>query len=55
MLPIIISTIVLCALGLVCAYVGTRLVRAMRDQFDELMPQRMVDYSGFIDGPVAED
>jgi hypothetical protein len=50
MLPVIISGILLCALAVLAVYIGVRLARAVRDQFDELMPQRMVDYSGFIEG-----
>jgi urea transporter len=55
MLPLIISAIIACVLALIGAYVGLRLARAIGDQFDELMPQRMVDYSGFIETTCAPE
>ncbi len=55
MLSIAISGILVCALAMLAAYAGLRVARAIRDQFDELMPQRMVDYSGFIEGARAPE
>jgi hypothetical protein len=49
MIPIILAFLCLGMLAAVSLYVGTRIGRIVRDQFDELMPQRMVDYSGFVD------
>jgi hypothetical protein len=48
MLPMIIAGVVLCALGFFGLYVGVRIARVLREQFDELLPQRMIDYSGFV-------
>jgi hypothetical protein len=48
MLVIIISGVALAAIGSAGVYVGLKLAGALREQFDELMPQRMIDYSGFV-------
>ena len=55
MIPIIISGLILGGLGLIGLYVGIRIARVMREQFEELMPQRMVEYSGFIQFPLGRD
>jgi hypothetical protein len=54
MLSLILALLVL---GVVVAgglYIGVMLGRDMRAQFDELLPQRMVDYSGFVDPHIEE-
>ena len=40
-------------LACVCAGVwgGLKLARAMSERFDELLPQRMVDYAGYVAPP----
>jgi hypothetical protein len=55
MIPYLIALIVLSALAAVGLYVGVIIARVVRDQFDELLPQRMVDYSGFVKPHVAKD
>lgn len=55
MLPFIVSGVVLAALCMMGAYVGVRLASVVREQFDELMPQRMIDYSGFVCVEPAKD
>jgi hypothetical protein len=55
MLPMIIAVLVLCALGSAGFYIGVRIARIVREQFDELMPQRMIDYSGFVRIDSAKD
>jgi hypothetical protein len=55
MLPMIIAAIVLTGLGACGVYVGLKLVRVQREQFDELLPQRMIDYSGFVIVEPAKD
>jgi hypothetical protein len=45
----IISGAILCALFFAGAVLGLKLARIMREQFDELLPQRMIDYNGFVD------
>jgi hypothetical protein len=50
-----LALIVLCALAVGGLYVGVLIGKAVRDQFDELMPQRMVDYSGFVDVNASQD
>jgi hypothetical protein len=55
MLPMIIAAIVLTGLGACGVYVGLKLVRVLRDQFDEMLPQRMIDYSGFVIVDPAKD
>jgi hypothetical protein len=55
MLPFIISGLVLMALCFMAAYVGIRIAQVLREQFDELMPQRMIDYSGFVCVEPAKD
>jgi FAD synthase len=42
----------LVALGL---FLGVHIGHAVRDQFDELLPQRMVDFSGFVDVAPSND
>jgi hypothetical protein len=49
MIPVILAFLCLGVLAAMSLYLGARIGRAVRDQFDELMPQRMVDYSGFVD------
>jgi hypothetical protein len=36
------------ALTSIAVVMGIRIGAAVRDQFDELLPQRMVDFSGFV-------
>lgn len=55
MLPMIFAGLVLAALGMVGVYVGVKLARVLREQFDELLPQRMIDYSGFVIVEPAKD
>lgn len=50
-MPVIIASLILVAMGSLALYLGLKLARVMREQFEELMPQRMVDYSGFIEVP----
>jgi hypothetical protein len=50
-MPVIITSLVIVFLGCLALYLGLRLARVMREQFEELMPQRMVDYAGFVDLP----
>lgn len=49
MIPVIFAVVCLGSLAVACGYLGVRIGQAIRDQFDELMPQRMVDFSGFVD------
>jgi hypothetical protein len=49
MIPIILAIVCLSLLAGVTLFVGVKIGRIVRDQFDELLPQRMVDYSGFVD------
>ncbi len=55
MIPFIIAAVCLFALAIASFFIGIRIGRAVRDQFDELMPQRMVDYSGFVDAKALAD
>jgi hypothetical protein len=55
MLPLIIAACATCALGVASLYVGWRIAQVLREQFDELMPQRMIDYSGFVTVEPAQD
>jgi hypothetical protein len=48
MLPLVIALLATAAIGVGSAYVGIRIIRVVREQFDELLPQRMIDYSGFV-------
>jgi hypothetical protein len=48
-MPGIIASLIVIALGCLALYLGLKLAHVMREQFEELMPQRMVDYSGFVD------
>ena len=54
-MPVIIASLIVVALGCLALYLGLKLVRVMREQFEELMPQRMVDYSGFVELPRGRD
>lgn len=53
MILFVLASIVLCVVACGGLYLGFQVVRSLGEQFDELLPQRMVDYSGFID--VAND
>ena len=53
MILFVLASIVLCVVTCGGLYLGFQVVRSLGEQFDELLPQRMVDYSGFID--VAND
>jgi hypothetical protein len=55
MLPMVIAACATCVLGAASLYVGLRIARVLREQFDELMPQRMIDYSGFVNVDAAKD
>jgi hypothetical protein len=48
MMAVVIAGLALAGLGLAGVWVGVRVSRILRERFDELMPQRMVDYSGFV-------
>jgi hypothetical protein len=50
-MAMIIAGLILVSLGFIALVAGLSLVRVMGEQFDELMPQRMVDFSGFIQFP----
>ena len=54
-MPVFIASLFLVSLGFLALYLGLKLARVMREQFEELMPQRMVDYSGFVEVPRARD
>jgi len=54
-MPVIITSLIIVSLGCLALYLGLKLARVMREQFEELMPQRMVDYSGFVDLPRGRD
>ncbi len=51
----IIVMMVLGGLAVGGLYIGVVVARVVADQFDELMPQRMIDYSGFVDCGSARD
>lgn len=55
MLPFILTTIALSALGFAGVILGLKLARTLREQFDEMMPQRMIDYSGFVNVEPSKD
>jgi hypothetical protein len=55
LMPVIMTSLIVVSLGCLALYLGLKLARAMREQFEELMPQRMVDYSGFVDLPRGRD
>jgi hypothetical protein len=55
MIPVIFAFLCVCILAAVSLYMGIRIGRAVRDQFDELLPQRMIDYSGFVDVSAQND
>jgi hypothetical protein len=55
MLPMMIAGLVLFGVGSLGLYVGVRLARVLREQFDELLPQRMIDYSGFVNVDPVKD
>lgn len=50
MILTILALSVLCVVSAGGIYLGVQVFRSIGEQFDELLPQRMVDYSGFIDG-----
>ena len=49
MLIIIMTIVAISALITGGLYVAVTIVSIVSDQFDELMPQRMIDYSGFVE------
>lgn len=52
---VLLVLVILAALAACGVWVGLSIVRALRDGFDELMPQRMVDYAGFVALPLGRD
>lgn len=54
---VVMVIVAVCLLGLSMAglYVGLRVAAVVRDQFDEMLPQRMVEYSGFVKMPLGRD
>jgi hypothetical protein len=55
MLLIFMAAVLLVGLGLAGVYVGVRIAHVLGEQFDELMPERMVEYSGFVQFPLGRD
>jgi hypothetical protein len=51
----ILVMVVLAVVAAIGLYCGIMIARVVRDQFDELLPQRMVDYSGFVDAATGRD
>jgi hypothetical protein len=49
MIPMVLGFLVLGGLAACGLYFGIVIARVVADQFDELLPQRMVDYSGFVE------
>jgi hypothetical protein len=49
MFTFILALLVLAAVVAGGLYIGVVMGRDLRAQFDELLPQRMVDFSGFVD------
>ena len=45
----IVASILLAVLAAGGLCFGVKIARVIADQFDELMPQRMIDYSGFVE------
>lgn len=52
-MAVVLAGLVLVPLALAGVWVGLRVAAAVREQFDELMPQRMVDFAGFVPLPRA--
>jgi hypothetical protein len=55
MAAMIIAGLVLLPLAGAGLWLGLRIAAVLREQFDELMPQRMVDYAGFVKMPLGRD
>jgi hypothetical protein len=55
MVAMLFAGFAVCGLVLGGVFVGLRIVRVLSEQFDELMPQRMVDFAGFVPGATRED
>jgi hypothetical protein len=55
MAAIIIAALVLLPLAGAGLWLGLRIAAVLREQFEELMPQRMVDYAGFVKMPLGRD
>jgi hypothetical protein len=51
----ILGFVFLSGLAAIGFYAGITVARVVRDQFDELMPQRMVDFSGFVETGIPQD
>lgn len=47
-MAVVLAGFVLVPIALAGVWVGLRIAAAVREQFDELMPQRMVDFAGFV-------
>mgnify|MGYP001809593463 FL=1 len=42
-------------IGGTAAWVGLKIAQAARERFDALLPQRMVDYCGFVPAEIGRD
>jgi hypothetical protein len=55
MLAWMIAGLIVSILAYVGLVLGLRLAHLMREQFDELLPQRMIDYAGYVDVSTTRD
>lgn len=55
MMAVIFATVTVAALGGVATWAGVRIARAATERFDALLPQRMVDYCGFVPAQAGRD
>lgn len=55
MAAMMIAAVVLAPVALAGVWLGVQIARVLREQFEELMPQRMVDYAGFVQLPLGRD
>jgi hypothetical protein len=52
---LVLAGVLLMPLAMIGVWAGVRVSLVLREQFEELMPQRMVDYAGFVKLPLGRD
>jgi hypothetical protein len=55
MTAIVLAAVAATGIGGVSAWIGLKIAQAARERFDALLPQRMVDYCGFVPAEIARD
>jgi hypothetical protein len=55
MTAIVLAALAATGIGGAGAWIGLKVAQAARERFDALLPQRMVDYCGFVPAEAGRD